>query len=219
MKYPHGQGYVTEFLNEAFNFTYTFNYMDFLPQASIGKIVSSYRISRGLRIDETAKLVGVAPETLSHIERGLYKPKPLTERKIMVRLGLAGELPSWKSLGHHITEKRLSKLISSKELAKLTGVARCTIEAWELNRNLPNPYNLKKLNNTLSLISDVSNDFVFEAGVKLLRHRQKHRMTRKQAAEMIGVFPDTVKAWERYVQFPTGEHVEKIKNITRSTLS
>lgn len=115
------------------------------------------RLKLDLTIVETAKLTGLTPEAISHIEN--HGTGNITTFKILAAvlhqpiwfLGCFESLPE-NTLGQCIQKARLYHGLNKREFAKCVGVNEKTVRLWEINTCQPSAESMETLKLYLQII-------------------------------------------------------------------
>ncbi len=96
-----------------------------------GECLKKRRLELRLTSGDTAKLLGIMPNTLYLWEYDIKKPYPKSCLKIIKFLSYIPSFLGTETLGQKITAYRLLKGLSKRKLAQSLGVAVQTLRKWE----------------------------------------------------------------------------------------
>jgi transcriptional regulator with XRE-family HTH domain len=117
----------------------SFRWWIFTEYSDIGHMIKKRRVELGLHQYEVAEIMGVDRITLGKWERKENRPKKMYLSAIEKFLGISLVLdkPKVSEIGTRIKEGRENKGLSRSGLAKILGVWREAIWAWEVGRQSP----------------------------------------------------------------------------------
>jgi transcriptional regulator with XRE-family HTH domain len=105
---------------------------------SIGQRTVCLRKARGMLQRELAQQAGIAPKSLSEIERGIVNPRVRTILKIVAAVGGGRRVASdVKVPGRRIRLLRDLHLLTQVECAALIGASRDQLADWEVGKIVP----------------------------------------------------------------------------------
>jgi transcriptional regulator with XRE-family HTH domain len=115
------------------------------------------------------------------------------------------------TLGDHIRQKRLDSGLLQKEVGKLIGVDKVSIQYWETNRVSPSIQHIPKIIEFLGYVPYDGKAKTLPE--KLLFYRQLTGLSRKELAEMTGLDVSTIAKWEKDKHRPTKRSLDRINDF------
>lgn len=113
-----------------------------------------------------------------------------------------------KTLGDHMSKRRLELGLQQKEVAALLGVCEDSITGWENGRSEPHVHYYPKIIAFLGYYP-----FSDEPGIpgRIKKHRFTHGLTQKQFGKKVGVDGSTVSDWENRKTEIRGKYLKNLK--------
>ena len=137
-------------------------------------------------------------------------------------------------IGDIITENRIKRNYSQKDLADILSVARSTVANWEKNRfkptssmlkkiayvldiplaNLPEDDEINLVNNNIEnkIIPQVQNKTTGEV-IKI--SRKINKLKQSELANMLNVVPTTIASWESNNSSPSAANIKELSTILK----
>jgi len=95
-------------------------------------------------------------------------------------------------------------------------VTECTVTNWELNRTEPEIRFLPAIVRFLGYTPWPAGRFF---GERLLAFRRERGLSQAECAQLLGIDPGTLSAWERNLRVPTGPRARLVEEAVGSTTS
>jgi DNA-binding transcriptional regulator YiaG len=188
------------------------------------EMLKEIRSRLDLTQDQTARLLGVSPATVTSWETG--KSRPTTENLVQImalrdstRAAVDQELgrtaPPMSADDIRALRDRLG--LTQGQMAEQVGVSVNTIAGWEAGRTSPRAGNLEAL---AELGEQGPDESKFTAGAgtapsaeEIRTFRQKNGLSQAEFAQKTGVSANTVSNWERGETMPRGKSLAKLVSI------
>jgi transcriptional regulator with XRE-family HTH domain len=98
-------------------------------------------------------------------------------------------------VGDHLRKRRLDLRLLQREVAKQIGVTTCTVQYWEANRVAPAIRFRPQIDRFLGYDCRVG-AATESLAQRLKNHRQKHGLSQKRLAALLGIDQSSVAGWE-----------------------
>ncbi|RJX24227.1 MAG: helix-turn-helix domain-containing protein [Dethiobacter sp.] len=192
----------------------------------LGNRIRSFRVERGLTLNQLAGMAGLSASYLSTIERGLKKPSIPVLKQISEALNVSPSLlirtEEEAFTGSKMRFLREGRGLSVEELAEISDIPAPMISKFESGEAQPDYEQLERLAEALNLTATCfveKSYYKTSIGDRLKQLREAQGMTLSFLAEKAGVSPGLISQIEGGYTIPSLDTLERISVVLGTSLN